>query len=351
MPTMMTDPLSDGSADSPDLHSFAQGRPVSRVFQTVSSSHAPAGERYSYWTGTQLRNVQADPPSQEQKQDFQAYVMSLATLTKEMHYSMSDGLGGVRTAQAIRADQSDELSLIYVLEGQFAGRFDKEVVVAAAGDFYLYDSLLPQRIAISRHRLVQVDLPRALIEAACGGRTPSPATLARAMASSRLTPLLRSHLAQFPNAAVGMTSVEQQALLDATQTFTISMLQGALGGPLAPDENRAKALLLAAQRYIQHNIDKPGLDPLEVSHAVGCSRATLYRIFKRHDLTIAGYVRELRPQQFLRLLQDPSDQRPISVLAQRCGLYDAPNVNQMFRRRFGTSPSDIRAQYASVGTQ
>jgi len=328
----------------PDFHAFARGRPVSRVFQAVSSSQAPAHERYSYWTGTQLRNVQADRPNLAQKHDFQAYVISLATCANEMHYSVSDALSGERSARAIRADQSDELSLIYVLEGQVAGRFDNEEVVAAAGDFYLYDSLLPQRIAISRHRLVQIDLPRALVATAFAGKTPSPGMLRKALAGSRLTPLLRSHLAQFPKVVADMSPVEQQSLLEASEAFTLSVLQGALGNQLAPRENCAKAVLLAAQRYIQRNIDKPGLDPLEISIATGCSRATLYRIFKRHNLTISGYIRELRLRQFLGLLQNASDDRSIAALAQCCGLYDAPNVNQMFRRRFGISPSDARAR-------
>ncbi|MGE4338405.1 MAG: helix-turn-helix domain-containing protein [Pigmentiphaga sp.] len=344
MSTIPAKPIFKAARRSPALHPFSQGRPADRVFQTVAASRAPARERYEYWTSSQIRNLLVDPPNERQKQDFQAYVISLATLTKEMHYSQSDGFSGVRTAQAVRADHSAELSLLYVLEGQLAGRFETEDVIATAGNFYLYDSRRVQRIAVSSHRLIEVDLPRFAFDAAFAGTPPSPADVTRALANSRLAPLLRSHLAQFPHAAVHMSPIEQQSMLETTETFALAVLQGAIANLMPSGDDRDHALLIAAKRYIQRNLDKPDLDPTEISVAIASSRATLYRVFKRHGLTIAAYVRELRLQQLFRLLQNPADQRSIATLAQRCGLYDAPNVNQMFRRRFGASPSDVRVR-------
>ncbi|MCK9511809.1 MAG: helix-turn-helix domain-containing protein [Pigmentiphaga sp.] len=344
MPTIPADsPLQDARG-SQAFHLFAQGRPADRVFQTITASQVPAHARYEYWTSSLIRNFVVDPPDENQRRDFQAHVISLTTFTKEMHYSQSDAFSGVRTAQAIRADPSDELSLFYVLEGQLAGRFETEDIIATAGSFYLYDSRLIQRIAVSRHRLIQVDLPRCAFEAAFAGQPPSPAEVTRALALSRLTPLLRSHLAQFPQTAAGMNPLEQQTLLETTEAFALSILRGAIANLLPSGDHHERALLLAAQRYIQRHLDKPDLAPAEIAAGVACSRATLYRVFKRHGLAIAAYVRELRLQQLFRLLQNPSDHRPIATLAQRCGLYDTPNVNQMFRRRFGASPSDVRAQ-------
>jgi len=344
MSTTLADPRFEDALGLRLLHPFAQGRPADRVFQTVAASHAPVHERYEYWTSSQVRNLLVDPPNESQKRNFQASVISLATLTKEMHYSQSDGFSGVRTAQAIRSDQSDELSLLYVLEGELAGRFETEEVIAPADHFYLYDSRLVQRLSVSRHRIIQVDLPRFAFEAAFAGKPPSPAQITRALAHSRLAPLLRSHLAQFPLAAAEMGPIEHQNMLETTEAFALSILQGALANLLPSNDKRDHALLMAAQRYIQRHLDKPDLTPAEIAAGVACSRATLYRVFKRHGLTIAGYVRELRLQQFFRLLQTPADHRPIALLAQRCGLYDAPNVNQMFRRRFGASPSEVRVR-------
>lgn len=342
MTTAFTGPRPTQHHGLPEFHPFSVGRPMGRVFQTVSTDQSPARERYEHWTGTQLRNFFADPPNDAQKRDFQASIISLATFTNEMHYSRSDGFSGMRTARAIRTDQSEELSLLYVLEGRLAARLDDEEVIVTAGNFYVYDSRLVQRLALTRHRLIQVDLPRLTFDPIFTGKPPSPATITKALMHSRLAPLLGSHLAHFPCIAAGMSPIEQQSMLEMTETLAISVLQGALGNFLPPGENRDKALLLAAQQYIHRSLDKPDLDPTEISAAIGCSRATLYRAFKRQDLTIAAYVRELRLQALLRLLQNPADHRGIAVLAQSCGLYDTPNVNQMFRRRFGASPSDLR---------
>ncbi|PWL16520.1 hypothetical protein DKP76_17195 [Falsochrobactrum shanghaiense] len=59
--------------------------------------------------------------------------------------------------------------------------------------------------------------------------------------------------------------------------------------------------------------------------------------------TVQGYIRELRLQQLLRLLQKEQANVPINMLAQRCGFYNTPNVNRVFRNRFGMSPSEARA--------
>lgn len=343
MQNSVTDPPSMPLHGLSALHRFALGRPTNQVFQTVCTDQAPARERYEYWTSTLVRNMKVDAPDEAQRRDFQGYAVSLATLTKEIHYSQSDGFSGVRTAQAIRADQSSELSLLYVLEGRLAAGLDHEAIVADAGNFYLYDSRLVQRFEISRHRLIQVDLPRFAFESAFAGKAPDPATVTKALARSRLTPLLRTQLAHFPRMAATMSPIEQQSLLEATEALALFVLQGAVGNLMPPDDNRDKAFLLAAQRYIQRNLDKPDLHPAEIAASIGCSRATLYRVFQRHGLTVAAYVRELRLQQLFRLLQNAADHRPIAVLAQLCGLYDAPNVNQLFRRRFGASPSDVRA--------
>lgn len=325
------------------LHPFALGRPAGQVFQTVSTEHTPPHERYEHWTGTQIRSVAVDPPSEQQRHDFQAQIVSLATLHNEMHFSQSDGFSGVRTAGAVRADPSRDICLLYVLEGQVNGRFDNEEVTVSTGEFFLYDSRLVQRLEVSRHRLVQVDLSYAAVEAAFAGTIPTPTMVTKALASSRLTPLLRSHLAHFPHMAEGMSPLEHQRLLETTEAFALSILQGAMGNSLPDNDNRNQALILAAQRYIRHNIDNPDLSPAMVAEGIGCSRATLYRVFKQHDMTIAAYIREQRLQQLFGLLQNPADRRPIALLAQTCGLYDAPNVNQMFRRRFGANPSDVRA--------
>jgi AraC-like DNA-binding protein len=48
-------------------------------------------------------------------------------------------------------------------------------------------------------------------------------------------------------------------------------------------------------------------------------------------------------QRLYELLQSAAVDHPIAMLAQHCGLIDPANLSQMFRRRFGISPSELRA--------
>lgn len=246
------------------LFAFSSGRPQKHVFQTAGTRHVDARRRYEYWVETQIRHIAMDRPDAAQRRDFRAEVTSLASATMEVHYAESDAFSATRTHRDIRQDLTDELALFLVLEGSLHARLgDRHALAMGPNDFYLYDSGHPQRLRFSRNRLIQFDLSRDKLEAACGGHTPQPAVIADALRRSGLTPMLRLHLCQFPQAYLTGTSV-------------------------------------------------------------------------------AAYIREQRLQKLHRMLLDPLERRPIAALAPPCGLYDIPNVNQMFRKRFGLPPSQAR---------
>lgn len=333
----------------PALHHFAHGRPARQLYQTGVSTIVPARQRYEFWTSTCLRYIHVDRPDEHHRRDFHARVDSLATPTGEMHYSASDGFSGVRTANDARSTPEAELSLLYMLEGQLACRFgDGKVVTAGPGDFFLYDPARQQRLAVSRHRMVQVDLDAVQLAAVAGGTAPEPGTVRDALAASELTRLLQVQLSVFPKLVANLSDGEQVSLLEATEALALAVIRGALGADTAAGDEEDPCVLTKARHYIYANLDKPDLSPADIAAAAGCSRATLYRLFVRHQMPVASYVRELRLQKLMGLLKNPADSRPISALAQSCGLYDTPNVNQMFRKRFGASPRDIRARHAGL---
>lgn len=133
-------------------------------------------------------------------------------------------------------------------------------------------------------------------------------------------------------------------MLETSEALALAILQGAVGDQLPEGSGRARTLLLAARQFIAHNLDSPDLTPDMICAGIGCSRATLYRVFKKSGLAVSGHIRELRLQRLYRMLRNPLDDRPITVLAAHCGLIDPPNLSQMFRRRFGLCPKELREQ-------
>lgn len=326
------------------FHSFSRGRPKGHVFQTVSTQNVPAVERYEYWTGDVIRNFEIEAPDERQRQDFIASVTSLATMTGELHYAESDAYAAHLTRDTIRTTEFDELALFLMVEGQahYANEDGQEVEVGE-GEFFLLDCSRPVSLRFSRHRVIQLDLPRPLLESVFPGAIPALALINAALDNSLLAGLLRDHLQQFPNIAAGMAPFEQLALLDASESFAITTIEGVFSSAIGLSEHTHAGLLAAAQRYIRHHLADQHINPARVAAAIGCSRSLLYRLFSENELTVQGYIRELRLQQFLRLLQKEKGNVPVHTLALRCGFYDVPNVNRVFRRRFGMTPSEARA--------
>src|SRR5690606_32798547 len=132
-------------------------------------------------------------------------------------------------------------------------------------------------LGVSREAFVQLDLSRAMLEAAFPRSIPAPALINAALAKSRLAGLLRDHLQQFPGMAEGLKPLEQLALLDASESFAVTTIEAAFSTAHKENGHSNDGLFAAAQRYIRRHLVSPDLTPDAVAAAIGCSRATLYR--------------------------------------------------------------------------
>jgi AraC-like DNA-binding protein len=70
----------------------------------------------------------------------------------------------------------------------------------------------------------------------------------------------------------------------------------------------------------------------------------IQRLFEYEGTTFSQFVRDQRLVQVHRMLADPRHvHRPISTIAYDVGFGDLSTFNREFRRRFGATPSDVRA--------
>ena len=68
------------------------------------------------------------------------------------------------------------------------------------------------------------------------------------------------------------------------------------------------------------------------------------RLFEAEGTTFTEFVLARRLERAHRLLTDPRcTDRPVSMIAFEVGFGHVPYFNEAFRRRFGASPSDVRA--------
>jgi len=101
-------------------------------------------------------------------------------------------------------------------------------------------------------------------------------------------------------------------------------------------------LVAEALRYIAANLNK-SIDVGDVVEAVGVSRSTLERSFRKHvGLPIAKEIARLRLERVKRHLTD--SKMHLKLIAQETGLGDATTLCRVFRRELGMTPGRYRKQ-------
>ena len=93
------------------------------------------------------------------------------------------------------------------------------------------------------------------------------------------------------------------------------------------------------------------LDNLDPDLSVGAVAARhrlpvryVQRLFEAEGTTFTDFVLSRRLARVHRLLGDPRfAARPIATIAAEAGFGDLTHFNRMFRRRYGATPSDVRA--------
>ncbi|MBP1886684.1 helix-turn-helix domain-containing protein [Sinorhizobium mexicanum] len=101
-----------------------------------------------------------------------------------------------------------------------------------------------------------------------------------------------------------------------------------------------------AHRYIHHNLHSGELSPDAISRALGISRTRLYQLFEPSG-GVLNYIRRRRLLQAYADLSDPTNNRPISEIAEAAGFDVAANFTRAFNHEFGANPRDIRKMAAT----
>lgn len=114
--------------------------------------------------------------------------------------------------------------------------------------------------------------------------------------------------------------------------------------PASMPRTREALAFQTAKRFLQAHCHRTDLDLNEVAHVVGCSRSALYRLFAAHNVTLAGYLRELRLHRCRRALALASPRNNIEQIAYRNGFADLHAFCRLFKQRFGMTPGQARGQ-------
>jgi AraC-like DNA-binding protein len=115
--------------------------------------------------------------------------------------------------------------------------------------------------------------------------------------------------------------------------------EGAQGGGLRASR------LQAIKDDIAGKLDQPDLSVATLAIRHGCTPRFIQRLFEAEGTTFTEYVLTKRLASAHRMLTDPrrTDDK-ISTIGLDAGFTDVSYFNRAFRRRYGDTPSDVRAK-------
>jgi AraC-like DNA-binding protein len=127
----------------------------------------------------------------------------------------------------------------------------------------------------------------------------------------------------------------------------VALVLGARGesAEMARERGLAAARLESIKTYALERLADPGLSVADVAAKHGLGVRYVQRLFELSGTTFTQFVLEQRLQAARRgLIRKDGRARTVSQVALECGFSDVSNFNRAFRRRFGMTPSEMRAE-------
>jgi AraC-like DNA-binding protein len=247
-----------------------------------------------------------------------------------------------RTRQLL-ADADDNLLLQLSSSAGVASQFGREVAVGPGEAVLLSAADVGHFTYASAQAILAVSLPRASLALLL---QDSDAALVHPVPrESEALRLLVRYLGIFQDMPA-LASPELQRLAIAHVCDLLSVALGATRDAAEIAEGRGvrAARLCAIKAAVLANLGRGDLSVTHVAKQHGVTPRYVQMLFEAEGTTFSGFVREQRLERARRMLTDPRcADRTISAIAYAVGFGDLSHFNHAFRRRYGASPSDVRA--------
>lgn len=190
-------------------------------------------------------------------------------------------------------------------------------------------------------------IPGWMLANAMGGALPQPHVILSILEASPLGRMLRNQAMVLVASVGGKPLDDRNVVLQSMVELIQIILRQALPVDAMALGGTRENLIDRAYEYIESNLGDPKLSAQAIAEGIGCSRATLYRLFSQRDTSVAKAVREVRLKRVWELLASAPKEIPIKRIALEVGFADPPNFNRFIRHHFGVPPSLLR--YTQAG--
>ena len=268
--------------------------------------------------------------------------LRIATVSSEPH-------AVIRSAEGIRRSRDDDFVVNLAVRGRVMMTQDWFDTVLNPGDFAVYDSARPCRIACpDPFRQIVLKIPRDMFTSHCllpRGRTAAVVRGDHGV-GTLFAPLVRSLVTT--DAESFPAEVGQRLGATVVELLATALCEVTGDGPRQVMPRAAH--LLRAQRYIADHLADPDLSPPDVAQALRISVRYLYLLFQAEGTAPAHWILERRLEQASRLLADPRQAgRTITDIAFSVGFKDASHFTRAFKSRHGLGPREYRRHHRPEG--
>ncbi|HEY0300404.1 MAG TPA: helix-turn-helix transcriptional regulator [Rhizomicrobium sp.] len=266
----------------------------------------------------------------------QARVRALVDAQAEFLDYTSQGFLMNRSQAMCDADDRDQISIGLVMSARTGAVQNERELRLKRGQLYAIDFSRPVRSITVDHHELAVFLPRQAAREAVGSGADD---IGGRLLSNRCSGgILSSHMRTLSAEAHLLTHEQQTIALRTASDLALATLQARM--PLAVDLDRfADSLYGAALAAIDRNYADHDFTPRKLAALMGCSRASLYRLFSRRSEGVAEAIRMARLRQAHRLLCG-HHRLTVTEVAFRCGFLDLSSFARIYRQHYGHTPRE-----------
>ena len=245
----------------------------------------------------------------------------------------------VRSAHKIRTQQIDQYRLILQTTGTLLLDADGRRVIVRPGQMVLTDMTRPESYESDECECVIVHIERDALDEVMPRRVSVTGLVPQGAAAAILAATLLTTVRH----AAGLATTAAPALSAAILQMTAAAVAVSAGVALAPSPQAGGTLLRQACRHVDAHLMDGSLGTASLCAALNVSRATLYRVFEPVG-GVSGHVREQRLLRIHDVLSAPTGRLHLGRLASDFGFKSQAHFSQLFRDRFGYSPSNVPVQ-------
>lgn len=310
-----------------------------RLAVSVSSNDSSLGEWREVY-GRVLLRLDLEPLPE---QPFRFHADMRAMPGFALSKVSTSGMRATRTANLI-ADGSDDIGLVAVVEGTAIVNHNHRQVELKTGEAVLLRSSEPGHVWFpSSTRYVNLAVPAKCL----GPLVPNPDAIGMTVVKAHSTPLrlaLRYALLLLEDSEDMMTADVHHLVANHFRDLAAAMIDSETPSICAASGIRA-ARLKVIKAYIVANLADHDLSVVTVAAIHGITPRYVGMLFEGEGTSFSQFVLNKRLACVYQALADPRlAHHSISSIVGDAGFGDISHFNRAFRRRYGATPSDVRAE-------